>query len=286
MKLRYFDAHTHAHFPAFEGDREAVLGRAAEAGIGMLTAGTTLATSKAALELARGREGVWATVGIHPGHAGPSVFDSGEMGPEEGALARRIADEGELFDASKFRELAEDPKVVGIGECGLDYFHATDRDLQAKQRELFIAQIEFAKEVGKPLVVHCRDAYADLIEILSVHRPLLLERGPGIMHFFAGSAADAVALLGLGFSFTFGGAITLPHRPGKTDYASVLAVVPDDRILSETDAPYVAPLAHRGKRNEPKYVVEIVEKLAAMRGMSSEAMAELTVANAVRVFRL
>ena len=285
--MKFFDAHTHAQFSAYAADREDVIRRARAAGVAFVNVGTQKATARAAVELAEGRDGLYAAVGLHPIHTSRSHHDADELGG--GEAAKSFTSRGEVFDKAVYRPLAEHPKTVAIGECGLDYFHLNDdepHDEQiAKQKAAFIGQIELAHEVGKPLMIHCRDAFADLIAMLREHGALL-GKEPGVIHFFSGTLGDARALFGLGFSFTFGGAITFPPRKGQSEgsYDATIKMLPADRILSETDAPYVAPALYRGKRNEPAYVVEVVKRLAELKGMTTEAMADQTVANARRIF--
>ncbi|PIP29927.1 hypothetical protein COU12_01790 [Candidatus Jorgensenbacteria bacterium CG10_big_fil_rev_8_21_14_0_10_54_38] len=304
MKFQYFDAHTHAQFAAYDSDRDAVLARARATGVGMITVGTQRDTSLKAVEVARVHENVWAAVGLHPVHTGKSFHDVQELGG--GEAARGFAGRGEEFDHEYYRKLAEDPKVVAIGECGLDYaVFVSDRVLELqkraprqesgfsgeevrrikeKQREAFEAQIKFAHEVQKPLMIHCRSAFSDLISILTPNASRL---NPSVIHFFSGTLGDAKKLLDMGFYFTFGGVITFPPKAGRLgDYDEVIKIIPPERILSETDAPYVAPVPYRGKRNEPAYVVEVVKKLAELNGMTAEATAEQIAKNAERVFGL
>ncbi len=275
--MRYLDAHTHAHFAAYDADREEVLRRAREAGVRLVTVGTQRDTSRAAVALADAHEGVFAAVGLHPIHTARSHHDAQELGGGEAAKA--FTSRGEVFDAEAYRALLTHPKAVAIGECGLDYFHFGGDEPRAvqveKQKAAFAAQIALARETGKPLMIHCRDAFADLILMLREAGSGLT---PGILHFFTGSADDARTLLDLGYSFTFGGVITFTH-----DYDALVAMIPADRILSETDAPYVAPVPYRGKRNEPAYVVETVKRLAALKGLSVEEMVAQINENATRV---
>ena len=233
------------------------------------------------MELAEQYDGVYAAIGLHPIHTSKSYHDAQELGGGEAAKA--FTSRGEVFDADVYRPLALHPKTVAIGECGLDYFHLTmrpsaeSREMQVKkQKDAFLAQIAFAHEVKKPLMVHCRNAFPDLIEMLgSAARDLR----PGIIHFFTGTPDEAKKLLDLGFSFTFGGVITFARS-----YDEIVKMIPLDRILSETDAPYVAPAPYRGKRNEPAYVVETVKKLAELKGISVEKMAGQISENAARIF--
>ncbi len=307
---KFFDAHTHAQFSGYDGpaddpgaDRAAVLARAREAGVWMINVGTQIDTSRAAVELAErekaaGNDGVFASVGLHPVHTSRSHHDENELGG--GESARAFTSRGEAFDIEAYRRLALHERTVVIGECGLDYFHLSDtgsneddpREEQIrKQKEVFIAQIELSLEIKKPLMIHCRNgddgnAFADLIEILKFYKAKF--DNPGVIHFFSGTVDDARALLDLDFSFTFGGAITFPPRKGKIqgDYDEVIKLIPADRILSETDAPYVAPLKYRGKRNEPAYVVETVKKLAELKNVSADEMKKQIWENARRIFKV
>jgi len=206
---------------------------------------------------------------------------------------------GEDFDYEYYKKLALDDRVVAIGECGLDYYHLergtwnveqksklySAEASKGKQKEVFIKQIELAREVGKPLMIHCRgstgspsDAFGDLITILEGNKKKLNER-PGVVHFFTGTKDHAKELLDMGFYFTFGGVVTFTR-----DYDEIIKMIPLDRILSETDAPYVTPEPFRGKRNEPVYVVYVVRKLAELKGVSEEVMVEQIWKNAKEMF--
>lgn len=277
--FKYFDAHTHAHFSAFKDDWRQAIQRALDQGVGLITVGTQKDTSRNAVETARAfSEGVYAAVGLHPVHTDRSFHDAQELGAENDA--KGFTSRGEQFDPAYYKELALDPKVVAIGECGLDYFRIEGdiNEKKQRQKEAFEAQIILAHEVRKPLMIHCRAAFADLIDILTTRRALLAAE-PGVIHFFTGTVADAKKLLDLGFSFTFGGVITFARS-----YDEVLKMLPVDKILSETDAPYVSPEPYRGKRNEPAYVVEVVKKLGEIKGISVEEMATAIRANVRRVF--
>ena len=277
--IRFIDAHTHIHFPAYDADRPDALARASAAGVAMVMVGTTQSTSEAAITLAEGNPDVYAAVGVHPLHATSSFWDVEELGASD--EAKRLAREGERFDETFYRRLAAHPKVVAIGECGLDYHRLPEGSelVKAAQRELFLAQVRVAFEVGKPLMIHCREAVPDLIELLTKNSKFLTISNPGVVHFFTGTVDEARKLAGLGFSFTFGGVTTFSR-----DYDEVIRSLPADRILSETDAPYVAPEPYRGKRNEPAYVVEVVKKLAEILGADPEAFRVQLLRNAERVF--
>lgn len=257
------DAHSHLQLAEYDADRAEVIARMKTAGVKTITVGVDEATSESALALTEEYpDCLWATVGTHPADGG---LDS--------------------FNIDILRKLAAHPKAVGIGECGLDYYRlkAGEVAVKEKQKEVFRAHIAVAEEVKKPLMIHCRpmkgadDAYEDLIGILSEIRCSV----PVVIHFFVGSRVIAERLLALGCYFTFGGVITFAR-----DYDAAIAVIPMDRIMAETDAPFVAPASHRHKRNEPAYVGEVVAKLAELKGMSFDEAARITGENARTVFRI
>lgn len=275
--MKYFDAHTHTNFVAYKDDREDVIRRAAEAGVGMNCVGTQFDTSKAAVELAQRYENVWATIGLHPIHTSKSYHDEKELGPsfaeaskgKEGGFVSR----GEAFDASAYEELGKDPRVIAIGECGLDYFRI-DKSTKDVQIQNFVSQIELANTLRKPLMLHIRNAYDDALEVLKAHAKVR-----GDVHFFAGDWGVAKRFLDLGFTISFTGVITFTH-----DYDEVVRNTPLDMLLSETDAPYVTPAPHRGKRNEPAYVGFVVKTIAEIRGEDEGRVAAQLLENARRVF--
>lgn len=265
--MRYFDVHTHTQFAAFKTDGKEVVRRALEKSVFLVNVGTQKDTSKKAVELSKNYErGVYATVGLHPIHTGKSYYDKQELGSGKGFISK-----AEEFDYEYYRNLALDSKVVAIGECGLDYFRIKDLGLRIKekQKQTFIQQIELACEVKKPLMLHCRDAFSDLIAILKANSSKLKAENPGIAHFFSGTKEDAKELLEMGFYFSFGGVITFARN-----YDALIKMIPLDRVLSETDAPYVAPVPYRSQRNEPIYVIEVVKKLAEIRGVALAKMRE------------
>ena len=271
--VRFFDVHTHVQFAAFKDDRKEVLERALKNDVWVVNVGTQRDTSESALELAeKYPEGVWAAVGLHPIHADKSYHNAEELGGGEAAL--EFTSRGEEFDYDYYKKLAENHKVVAIGECGLDYYRLS-ADTKKKQKEIFEKQIALSNEIKKPLMVHCREAFADLIEILSEQRSSVA----GIVHFFSGTTENAGKLMDLGFSFSFGGVLTFAR-----DYDKVVKYIPMGRVLLETDAPYVAPVPYRGKRNEPSYVIEVAKKIAEIKDLTLEEVAVLTFQNAERIF--
>lgn len=278
MTPKYIDIHSHVNFKAFDEDREEIIRRALDSDTWVINVGTQIDTAKSAVELAnKFDEGVYAIVGLHPIHTGASYHDKKELG-EGGA---EFTSRGEDFDKEAYRKLLADPKVVGIGECGLDYYRMDEESIE-KQKKAFISQIELANEVGKPLMLHIRnnpkdtshDAYSDSLEILKKYAKV-----KGDVHFFAGTIENAKDFIDFGFTLSFTGVVTF-----TTDYDEIIRNTPLDMIMSETDAPYVTPVPYRGKRNEPLYVREVVKKIAEIKGLPEPEVALAIIANARRVF--
>ncbi|MFA4999682.1 MAG: TatD family hydrolase [Parcubacteria group bacterium] len=275
MKPKFIDSHAHVQFADYDADREEVIKKALAAGVWMINSGSDLSNSAGAVELAeKYEEGVYATVGIHPS-------ESAKLhGREDWQRSLRM--------------LAENPKCVAVGECGLEYF--SDTDNKGEQKELFIKQMEISDEVKKPLVIHCRDAYDDLYGILKENENLLLANRPALMHFFSGMERDAERFLDMGFVFSFGGATTFSSRraggeagsskPNKTNFGPLIKKLPLSAILLETDCPYVTPEPYRGKRNEPSFVTYVAMKMAEIKGVSVEKLAEATTENALKFFAI
>ena len=272
-----FDAHTHVHFPAYDSDRAEVIRRAKEAGVKMVAVGTQEASSAAAIASAEENPGwVWAAVGFHPAH----LAHDWHHDPKE-----QTNKKPETFNYGTFEALARHPKVVAVGECGFDYYRldqSANRKAQIdKQKEVFLAQAAIAEKVGKALMIHCRpskgtdDAYEDLFTLLKTENL----KPKTIIHFYVGSLAITKKLIEAGCYFTFGGVVTFAR-----DYDEVIRMVPLDRMLTETDAPYVAPEPYRGKRNEPSYIIRTAEKLAEVKGISYNEISAQTTANAGKVF--
>lgn len=250
------DTHAHLDDEAFDLDREAMLARASAAGVqAIVTIGTSLEGSRKVVSMAERPSRIFAVVGIHP------------------TSAHELDDDA--FD--EIRRLAQAPGVVGIGETGLDYYWKTcPPDVQ---QHAFQRLIRLAVEVDKPVVIHNRDAHEDVLQILedekSRHDGLR-----GIMHCFSGDASQLRRSLALGFYISIAGNVTYK----KSTLPSIVPMIPDDRILAETDAPYLTPVPHRGKRNEPAHMLHTVTKLAECRGVSVNDMSGLVAANAKRVY--
>jgi TatD DNase family protein len=252
-----FDTHAHLHFPEFAGDLDAVLARARAAGVRrMVTIGTDVVTSRAAAALAASEPDVWAAVGIHPHEAAD-------------------ADEAALTEIER---LASAPRVVAIGETGLDFFR--DRSPREAQTRAFAAQVALARRLGKPVLVHCRDAHAETLALLAADGPL--ERG-GIMHCFSGDVALARRCIELGLLVSLAGPVTYP-KPGALP--DVARAIPADRLVVETDCPFLPPQPYRGKRNEPAYLAITAARVAELRGEPLADLAGRMSENARALFRL
>ncbi len=260
------DTHCHLYFNDYDEDRPAVLERAWEAGLEhILVPGIDLETSRAALMLAEAHPAVYAAVGVHPNSA--------------------LSWQADTLEA--LRQLAAHPRVVAIGEIGLDYYrqHAP----HALQREVFRQQVRLAAQAGLPVVVHVRNAgpgeracLADVLQILQELRPELPDEGPGVIHSFSGNPQEAARALDLGFYLGFTGPVTFKKAE---DLRQVVAGVPLERILIETDGPFLAPHPHRGRRNEPAYVRYIAETIGQVLGKPVGMIADATAQNAARLFR-
>ncbi len=280
---KYIDIHSHINFKVFDEDRSAVMHRALNDDIWVINIGTQIDTSKKAVEMTNEfKEGVFATIGLHPIHTGASYHDKSELGDE----GKEFTSRGEIFDKEKYRELAKKGKVVAIGECGLDYYHIEEEYIE-KQKKAFIEQIELANELNLPLMLHLRNnpkdktknVYYDAYELLKKYSKV-----KGVSHFFAGSVEDMKRFIEIGIFVSFAGPITFPPKIEICDYESVIRETPLDMMLADTDSPYVAPVPHRGGRNEPYYVKEIVKKIAEIKGLPELDVAEAIVQNARKLF--
>jgi TatD DNase family protein len=297
MDYRFIDTHCHIHFQAYKEDMDAIVKRSLEAGVGMITVGTQSTTSKNGIDLAERYDGVWCTIGLHPNHLhAQDFFDDNELPPPvtegkgEAVLSKHdgpahIHTRAERFDWDYYRELAKHPKVVAIGELGLDYYRVPPgvdlESLKQDQKDQAREQIRFATEVDKPVVIHCRDAHADQAELLreEIDRGGLARRG--VIHCFTGTAEEAAVYAELGFYVSFTGIVTF----GKNVMAAA-KVIPLSQIMIETDSPYLTPAPHRGRRNEPVNVEHVAAKIAELKDISVEEVAKVTTENAVRLFGL
>lgn len=283
METKYIDTHAHLNLSAFNEDVEAVVADCARRGVTVLNVGTKESTSARAVELAEQYEHMYAIIGLHPIQTVPGRHDEAETG--EGA--KPFTSKGESFDKVFYDELAKHPKVVGVGECGFDYWHCP-KETYATQEENFIAQIQFANEHKLPLMIHTRgpkpgeesptgrSVYVDVYDTLAQYAKV-----PFNVHFYAGTIAEAERFFELGGTVSFTGVITFAKV-----YEDVVRAMPLDRIHGETDCPYVAPVPHRGKRAEPWMVEEVYKKIAQIRGEDEEAVRMQLLENAKRFYKL
>jgi TatD DNase family protein len=252
----YVDSHCHLNHEQFAGDLEQAVSRAAAENVAiMVVVGFDIASSERAVELAEWYPEVYAAVAVHP-HDSRSFGDAAE---------------------SRIRELAQNPRVAAIGEIGLDFHY--DYSPKEAQYEAFERQLRIAEETDLPVIIHCREAYT---ETLSVLEGGLNREAGGVMHCWAGSAGDASRALALGLYLGFGGTITFKNADVVRE---VLSATPEDRILLETDAPYLAPVPHRGKRNEPSYIPLIARAAAETLGAHPFQLAAAATANTLRLFQ-
>jgi TatD DNase family protein len=268
------DTHTHVNFNAFKEDGDRVIRRSLDSSVWMINVGSQASTSARAVKIAEKYEkGVYAAVGLHPIHLWESYHDFSELS---------FKTQAEELEVDFYKNLAASKKVVAIGEIGLDYYHLPkDRadELKKKQKEVLIKQIELAQELDLPVIFHCRDAYEDLLEIIKKMPKI----SRGVLHCFADTMETAEKFLKFDFMVSFTGIITYPKAESVREVARK---VPLEKIMIETDAPYLAPQQVRGQRNEPIYVKYVAEEIARVRGLSFDEVAKATTENAIKFFRL
>ena len=292
------DSHCHLQFNAYKNDVVAVIGRCCEKKMIMNVVGTQRDTSVAAVELAEKYDNIYATIGLHPIHTTSTEVDEEEI---------NFKSREEILDYEFYKKLASHPKVIGIGECGIELFHLpadADREaIVAKHSESFLLQAKLGQELNLPMVIHVRDAYEEMIDTLkkSISRlqsldqtspsPSPLRRGgkiEGVVHCYTGDWPTAQKFLDLGLYLGFTAVITFPPRKtnpkADLDLKEVVEHCPLDKILIETDAPYLAPKKYRGQRCEPWMVEEVAAKIAEIRGLTKEEVIKITEENARRLF--
>lgn len=261
-----FDSHCHPQMAQYNEDREEMLKRAEDAGVFMICVGVDYETSKLGIELAQKHENIWASVGLHPND-----------------------NLNEKFDSMIYHTLLQKKKVVAFGEIGLDYYRTEKPEDQKFQKERFVQQLELAKDLKKPLILHCRDgrsgsmgpAYRDMISILNFKFRILNFPLRGVVHSFTGNVEEAKQFLDLGLYLGFNGIITFARQ-----YDEVVRTTPLEKILLETDAPYLTPEPYRGKRNEPSYVIEVAKKIAELKNEPLERVIEQTTKNCQKLFNI
>ena len=291
MTPKLIDTHSHVNFQAFKADADEVVARALDSGTWMINAGTKFETSRAAVELAEQySDGVYAAAALHPIHLFEHHVDLQEEGQSFDAS-------GEEFDVEAYRDLvARSTKVVGIGEFGLDYFRLPvsaeagpkkfdQAEIKSKQKETMSKHLELAKAVDKPAMIHCRpsegtmDAYEDVIKILDENYSGL----PFEIHCYTGDANIVKEFVKRGGYVALNGIITF-DKSGRSD--EVVKNLPLESTILETDAPYLTPLPHRGKRNEPSFVKFVAAKLAEMKGVDVAEVEAITTANARKLYKI
>lgn len=264
------DVHCHLNFHAYKADVDLVINHAFESGVKkIINVGTKIDSSQKAVELAQEYDNLFAIVGVHPHHADKIDLDKDWL--------------------KELELLAKKPKVVAIGEIGMDYYNYQSNSIvdPKLQKKVFIQQIELAHKLKIPLQIHNRQAGKEIIEILKDHKSLLMDI-PGMFHCFAGSMEVLKSALDMGFFIGFDGNITYKGlAPGEDTSLSDLAkYTPFDRIVTETDSPFLTPQPHRGSRNEPKYVILIGEFIAQIKGVTFEEFAKQSTKNAETLFKL
>lgn len=262
--MKYFDAHCHIQFPQYDEDRAEVMKGMEEASVGGIVVGVDLNSTKKAIELVQDKPSLFASVGLHPNSA------------------------PEFEGIEPYAELARDPKVVAIGECGLDNYRPGDvAAAKPLQREVFLAHVQLAIETRKPLMIHSRpakgtqDAYNDLIDILASAKHEHGDALSGNIHFFVGGIEEARKLIELDFTLSYTAVLTFAR-----DYDEVVRFAPLSHLITETDSPYVAPAPNRGRRNDPRAIPAIVDAIAGIRNEASEAVRMNILQNVQRVFKL
>lgn len=258
---KYIDIHSHLNLSQFDSDREEVIQKLKDKNIFTITVGADYKSSVLAVELADKHDNLYASIGLHPSDVLIEEFNYADM-----------------------LKLAQNKKVVAIGECGLDYFRGDDEDFKIKQKEIFNLHIKLALETNKTLMIHARpskgtmDAYVDVLNILE----LVKKDNPKInanFHFFAGNLNIAKRVVGLSFTISFDGPITFSH-----DYDEVIKEIPLESIMAETDSPFAAPVPYRGKRCEPYMVAEVIKRISELKGLSEEETNQIILSNIKRVF--
>jgi TatD DNase family protein len=273
-----FDTHCHLQFTAYKDDADAVAKKCADRGMLLNVVGSQYETSQRAVEYAEKYPFCFATVGLHPIHLISAKVDEEEV---------KFKSREEKFDYDKYKVLAQNPKTIAIGECGLELYHlpeGMDAEKAIKiQSVAFVEQYKLAKELDLPMVIHVRDAHRQMIDLLKT-----LPDVRGVVHCYTSNWDFAQEYLNLGLYLGFTGVITFPPKKTdpktQTDLLEVIEKCPMERILIETDAPYLAPQAYRGERCEPWMVEEVAKKIAEIKGLSTDNVMNQTSDNARRLF--
>jgi TatD DNase family protein len=263
------DTHAHVNFNTFKDDAKEAIKRALDQEIQIINVGAQYSTSVRAVKIAEEYEtGVWAAIGLHPGHLVEHEYE------EEGIKFRSAV---EKFDPEKYRELAKSKKVVAIGETGLDYHYGDEN--KEDQIKTFKEEIKLAVDLDLPLVIHCRNAYKDVLEIITLEKKKYGEKLRGVMHSYLGRLSYAGQFNERGFLIAFNGIITYAR-----DYDKVIKEIDLEYLLTETDCPWLTPVPHRGERNEPAYVKLVAQKIADIKEVKVEEVERMTTQNARNLF--
>lgn len=274
------DTHCHIQFNAYKTDSDEIIKKCLERNMILNVVGSQQTTSARAVECANKYESVYATIGLHPVHLFPTHVDEAETSFDS---------RQENFDYEYYKKLAQDKKVVAVGECGLELFHLpegfTQEEVLKKQTETFLLQYKLAQEMNLAMVIHVRDAHDQMIEVLkTLPHPIR-----GTIHCYTGDWKHAQEYLAMGFCLGFTGVITFPPKKSnpqiQLDLLEVVKNVPLDRMVVETDAPYLAPNEYRGKRCEPWMVFEVAKKIAEIKNLGAEEVNRITTENAEKLFR-
>ncbi|MDO8639599.1 MAG: TatD family hydrolase [bacterium] len=274
------DTHSHLNFNAYKDDADEVIRRSLDNNVWMINVGSQYTTSRRAVEIAeKYPEGVFAAVGLHPIHLAEGIFKT-KLDEEEINFQTKNED----FQAEKYKALAQSKKVVAIGEIGLDYYYRPKtktklEQFKQKQKEVFLNQLELAKDLNLPVIIHCRAAHNDLIEILNYQLKTTSYKPSGVIHCFTGDWEQAQQYIEMGFYLGLNGIIF------KLDLEEVIKKIPLDRILVETDCPYLTPIPFVG-RNEPLYIKSVVQRIAEIKNTDFFAIEKETTENAKKLFRI
>ena len=289
------DSHAHLNFSAFKDDSDEVIKRTLENNVWMVNVGSQYSTSRRAVEIAQKYEqGVYAAIGLHPIHLEERKIDHSEVDAQ--AIFKTRSEE---FEYEKYKELAKNPKVVAIGEVGLDYWYKPKtkkkfEEFKEKQREALVKQLDLASDLDLPVIFHCRLAHNDLVDVLNYKLKTTNYKPKGVVHCFTGDFEQAKKYLDLGLYLGFNGLI-FKKVAGAPDWQKIIKEIPIERILVETDCPYLTPPISVNQlnqqksavaRNEPLYVKYIVQKIAEIKNVSFEEIADITTQNAKKLYKI
>lgn len=275
------DTHSHLNFAAYKKDKDDVIKRTQEAGVVCINVGSKYETSEEAVKIAENHENMYAAIGLHPMFAS-AEFVKIKTDPEEGEFTVKEQD----FDIAKYRKMAESKRVVAIGEIGLDYYYRpktkTKLDqFKERQKQVFLQQLNLARDLDLPMIIHCRMAHEDLINLLGAQIAVSYKEIKGVIHCFTGGVKELEEYLSLGFYIGLNGIIL------KMGLDEAIKRCPLDKILVETDCPYLTPPAEgKDKRNEPIFIKHVIKEIADLKGLTFDRVADQTAQNAKKLFNI